>query len=58
LTASSGETVRIRAVGIVRHCSFQDDQQVYRIGLVFTLIDERDEKLVAEFVKGLAKGGA
>ena len=58
LSAPSGDVAKIRAVGVVRYCSFQDDKQIYRIGLVFTLIDEREEKLIDTFVKNLQKGGA
>jgi c-di-GMP-binding flagellar brake protein YcgR len=58
LSAPSGEVVKIVAVGVVRYCSFQNDRQVFRIGLVFTIIDEREEELIAEFVKNLQKDGA
>jgi c-di-GMP-binding flagellar brake protein YcgR len=58
LSSPDGKTAKIKAVGVVRHCSFQNDRQVYRVGLAFTLIDERDEKLIAEFVDRNQKGGA
>ncbi len=47
--------VKVHASGVVRHCSFLTERQVYRIGLAFTIIEPAEEILIARYVNSLPK---